>query len=258
MNGPGNVFSRPMRSPMTFSLDVVIDHLLPIRPVMSPTIPEMKLSGDAFLLQDAREALGFVHVWIVVTRAYDGLGLPQRREETIVVEIRKERERVHEVRVAVPFAIQPLRRVIRARHAHRLARYAGTPSHERERVERAERASSDDQVIHRVCVPDRGQDLLDEVPLVREVPSGAALRRGRLVVEGLAVDRIDAPELQPARVDPRRHVRDKAAVLPLIEATHRGRKDEYRSATVAEDEQLHVTTRSEERLVGKRWRSRCE
>src|SRR5207302_957057 len=165
MNGPGNVFSRPMRSPMTFSLDVVIDHLLPIRPVMSPTIPEMKLSGDAFLLQ-----------------------------------------------------------------------------HERERENRAEGASGDDQVIHRVCVPDRGKDLLDEVPLVREVSSGAVLRGGRLVVERLAVDRIDAPELQPARVDPRRHVRDKAEVLPLIEAAHRGRKDEDRSATVAEDEQLHVTT----------------
>src|SRR5438552_14891691 len=139
MNGPGKVFSRPMRSPMTLSLDVVIDHLLPIRPVMSPTIPEMKLSGDAFLLQDAREALRFVHVWIIVTRGDDDLGLPQRREETIVVEIRKEREC----------------------------------------VKRAERASGDDQVIHRVCVPDRGKDLLDEVPLVREVPSGAVLRRSR-------------------------------------------------------------------------------
>src|SRR5437879_2464427 len=52
---------------------------------------------------------------------------------------------------------------------------------------------------------------------------------GRFVVEGLAVDRIDAPELQPARIDARCHVGDKAEILPLIEAAHRGRKDEDRA-----------------------------
>src|SRR5438270_12086470 len=123
MNGPGNVFSRPMRSPMTFSLDVVIDHLLPIRPVMSPTIPEMKLSGDAFLMQDAREALGFVHVWIIVTRDDDDLGLPQRREETIVVEIRKEHESGNEESVAVAVAFHRHCRTIGAVLAHRLDLY---------------------------------------------------------------------------------------------------------------------------------------
>src|SRR5437870_11637709 len=66
------------------------------------------------------------------------------------------------------------------------------------------------------------------------------LRRGRPVIEALAVDRIDAPELEPARFDPRRHVPDQAEVLPLIEAPHRGREDEHRCSFVAEDEQLHV------------------
>src|SRR5437870_5101608 len=66
------------------------------------------------------------------------------------------------------------------------------------------------------------------------------LRRGGPVIEALAVDRIDTPELEPARFDPRRHVPDQAEVLPLIEAPHRGREDEYRRSLVAEDEQLHV------------------
>src|SRR5256712_2489287 len=99
-------------------------------------------------------------------------------------------------------------------------------------------------MVYRVRVTDRRQYLVDEVPLVREVPASAVLRSGRLVVEGLAVDRIDAPELQPARIDARCHVRDKAEILPLIEAAHRGRKDEDRGAAVAKDEQLHIATES--------------
>src|SRR5437867_3048024 len=70
--------------------------------------------------------------------------------------------------------------------------------------------------------------------------ASAVLGHRRLVVPGLAVDRIHAPELQPTRIDARRHVRHDAEVLPLVEPAHGRRKDEDRSATVAEDEHLHV------------------
>src|SRR5258706_6117912 len=109
-------------------------------------------------------------------------------------------------------------------------------------MERAERTTGDDQLIDRIRDADRRQDLVDEVPLVREVPPGAVLWRRRPVVERLAVHRVDAPELKPARVDARCHVRHDAEVLPLVEATHRAAKDKDRRAAIAEDEQLHVTS----------------
>src|SRR5438093_2142632 len=241
MNGPGNVFSRPMRRPTIFSVsDVVIDHLLPVRPVMRPTIPQMQLGGHALLLQHAREPLRFVDVRVVAPGRDDDLRLPERPQISIVVEIRKEREWIHEVRLAAPLAVQPACRVVRAGHADGLPRYARTPGDERERMKRAERSSGHDQLVLRVGVADRRQDLVDEVSLVREVAASAFLRCGRLVVPGLAVDRIDAPELEPTRIDPRCHVRHDAEVLPLVEPAHGGWKDEDRGAAVAEDEHLHI------------------
>src|SRR5438876_11954893 len=247
MNGPGNVFSRPMRMPTTLSLIcrfsyVPIHHVLPVRPIVCPAVPYIELGGHPLLLQDARETLRFVDVRVVTTRRDDDLGLPERSQKTIAVQIREEGERVHEVRFPAPFAVQPPRRVVRARHADCLARNTRAPSDERERVECAERATGDDQLIHGVRIANRRKDFFDEVPLVREMPACAVLWGGRFVVEGLAIDRIDAPELQPARIDARCHVRDQAEILPLIEAAHRSRKDEDRGAAVAKDEQLHIAT----------------
>src|SRR5437016_352106 len=68
----------------------------------------------------------------------------------------------------------------------------------------------------------------------------AVLWADRFVVEGLAVDRVDAPELQPARLDPWGHVPDEPEVLPLIEAAHGCRENHDRGALVSEDEKLHV------------------
>src|SRR5438093_12591674 len=124
MNGRGNVFSRPMRRPTTFSLDVVIDHLLPVRPVMGPTIPQVKLGRHALLLQHPGEALRLVDVRVVLARRDDDLRFAERREIPIVVEVREERERVHEVGFAAPVAIQPPRCVVRAGYADVLTRVA--------------------------------------------------------------------------------------------------------------------------------------
>src|SRR6267378_1811208 len=196
MNGPGNVFSRPMRRPTTFSAliclfsYVPIHHVLPVGPIVRPAVPDIEFGGHTLLLQHAREALRFVDVRIIPARRDDDLRRPERREIAIVVEVREKSEWIHEIRLAAPVAVQPTRRVVCAGHPDGLARDAWAPRHERERVKRPERASGDDQLIDSVREPDRRQDLVDKVPLVREMAASAILRRGRLVVEGLAVDRV--------------------------------------------------------------------
>src|SRR5919204_2254110 len=44
MKGCGNVFSRPIRSPMTLAplLDICADHLLPVRPIVRPAGPQVE------------------------------------------------------------------------------------------------------------------------------------------------------------------------------------------------------------------------
>src|SRR5207247_10589693 len=114
MNGPGNVFSRPMRMPTTLSLIcrfsyVPIHHVLPVRPIVCPAVPYIELGGNALLLQDARETLCFGDVRGAATRRDDGLGLPQPGQRTTVVHVREQAERVHRVRSPDSLATQPQR-----------------------------------------------------------------------------------------------------------------------------------------------------
>src|SRR2546423_1515463 len=106
MNGPGNVFSRPMRRPTTFSSALIcrssyvpIHHVLPVGPIVRPALPDIEFGGHALLLQHPREALRFVDVRIVPARRDDDLRRPERREIAVVVEVREKGERIHEIRL---------------------------------------------------------------------------------------------------------------------------------------------------------------
>src|SRR5207247_1810039 len=109
------------------------------------------------------------------------------------------------------------RRVVRARQADRLTRDARTPGRERDRVERPERRTRDDEVVDDVPRADRRQYLFNEIALVGKVLAGAVLRGHGLVVEGLAVHRVDAPELEPAGLHTSRQA-TSASRQPLIAA----------------------------------------
>src|SRR2546430_16483704 len=93
MNGPGKVFSRPMSRPTIFSVsDVLIDHLPPVRPVMSPTIPQMELDGHTLLPYHSPQPLGVPDVRVTSARPDKHLRFPLRTVLPIVLHIRTQRE----------------------------------------------------------------------------------------------------------------------------------------------------------------------
>src|SRR5438105_3320802 len=200
----------------------------------------MQRRRHALLLERRDDGARSGHVRVVDAGRDHELRLAQRPEQPLVSEPRQEREQVHVIRVTLPRAVEPPRRVVRAGEADRAARDTGMARRERDRVERAERRAEQLEVRIGVLAPDGRHDLFGQVPVVREVAARALLGTDLLVVEGLAVHAVDAPELEQAFVDAGAEVPDHAEVLPLIEAAHRRGEDEHRRPAVAEYEELHV------------------
>src|SRR5690606_15507030 len=75
---------------------------------------------------------------------------------------------------------------------------------------------------------------------VLAVPGHADGRMHRLVVEALAVDRVDAEELVVALLELPGEGLDHLEVLPLKKAAHAGRIHQYRGAAMPENQHLHV------------------
>src|SRR5688572_21610649 len=105
---------------------------------MRPAIPHMQARGHALLLERRDETPRLLGVGIVAARRDDDLGLAERLEGALVLQVRDKGQRVHVVRLSLTRAAQPARRVVRAGETDRLARDAGTAGRERERVERTE------------------------------------------------------------------------------------------------------------------------
>src|SRR5690348_7421097 len=111
------------------------------------------------------------------------------------------------------------------------------PSGHQHRMQPAERRAARNGSFR-----DARHHLVEQVALVLDVPPDAFSRVLVLCVPGLAVDAVDADQLDGARVDPWRQHADHAEVLPLVETTLRGREDEQRPAARPETQELHVST----------------
>src|SRR5688500_3391654 len=105
---------------------------------MRPAIPHMQARGHALLLERRDETPRLLSVGIVTARRDDDLGLAERLEGALVLQVREKGQRVHVVRLSLTRAAHPPRRVVRARETDRLARDAGRAGGEGQRVERSE------------------------------------------------------------------------------------------------------------------------
>src|SRR5687767_11922149 len=206
---------------------------------MGPAAPQVQRRGNALLLQERGDRARFVRVRVLVAGRDDDLRGTQWCKVPLVAEAREEGERVHEVALAIPTSVEPAGGIEGAGEADDLPGDLRMPERHDGGMERAERGADQAAVLVRIRLADRGDQLVEHVTFVIEVAPGAVLRRLAVVVEGLPVDAVDAPELQVPRVDAALQMRDHPEVLPLVERAHRGREDDHRHASLAEDEQLH-------------------
>src|SRR5207245_1713551 len=85
------------------------------------------------------------------------------------------------------------------------------------------------------------EDLVDHVALIVEVPSDPLVRWPAARVPGLAIDAVQAPELQAAFLDPSRQLTDQPEVLPLVEASHGGGEDQEGHPSGPKAKGLHLS-----------------
>jgi hypothetical protein len=106
----------------------------------------------------------------------------------------------------------------------------------------AEAAPYGSEVGYLGVFANEGEDLLQDVLLVLEVASDARTRTDVAVVPALAVDGVDAEDLEISMSELVMNGVDHTAVLELEEAAAGGGKDECWEAGVTEDEQFHLPT----------------
>jgi hypothetical protein len=87
---------------------------------------------------------------------------------------------------------------------------------------------------------DHRDNLVEEVPLEAEMAGKPSTRGNGAVVPAFCVDRIDAEELQVARIDLVLNGGHHAAVFKIEEPSAGCRKGQRGSTRVSEDEQFHL------------------
>ena len=121
-------------------------------------------------------------------------------------------------------------------HGKNLGEDGGMPEGEVDGMVAAKAATDCGQAGHPIAGADEGDNFVEEVLLVAEMPGDARAGNNRAVVPALCIDRIDAEELETAAFDLVLDRANHAKVFKIEETAAGSGKSERRDSGVSEDE----------------------
>src|SRR5579885_2372408 len=246
----GKDHSRPTISP-TFKVigcslhsivpvNIQLQHMLPVRPVVAPAIPDAQGVANALAPEDAGKMLVAWARNVVASNCKNDVLMLQRLNARCVVFVLDEINGIIEINGIVIIAIGPAPNIIRAAEANGAVNPFRVAQGEVDGVVRAKAGSGGHQEGVGVAVVGKGQHFLVKILIVLVVAGGALCRWPPFGIPAFAVHAVHAVELNPALFQVFAQRGNHAPVFPIVEAAIRGGEGDQTRPGMPEDQQLHL------------------
>lgn len=183
-----------------------------------PAVPDLEAVADAFLVEQVGEVLVLAEALVIPAGGEHVAGAAVAVEVPAVVEVGQVLGGGVEVGIAVRVAVEEKAHVEGAAHREEAGKDVWPAEGDVDRVVTAEGAAEGDEPLGPVVLADEWNDLFEDVAFVLDVAGDAPAWGHVAVVPALAVDRVDAEELELAAVDLIGDGADHAALFELEEA----------------------------------------
>ena len=220
--------------------DIPPDHLLPVRPIVRPTVPDAQGIADSLAPEGGGQVLVVGVGRVVAADGQDDVLAAERLQPSGVVLMPEEVGGIAGVDVVVRVAAGEALDVLGPAHPEDPVHQVRMPEAEAGGVVRPQARAGGDHVGIRVAARGEGQDLAHQVLVVLEEPPGPGTGMQVVGVPGLSGKVVQEEQLDPSLVDVIGQHLVHSPVEPLAVRAHRGGEDQNPGAVVPDDVQRHV------------------
>src|SRR5580693_1516925 len=225
-------------------LKILRCHPLPQGPIMLRMIAEhIQPVRHTLFIQHRRHLHVLVQTHIPVRRPEHDLHLPPMAQKPIVAHLRHVIRRAIEIAIVVVVSVQKLVDVIGSAHAHTMGHYVRMLQPKVDCMIPTEAAPRHRQPWRVILPAQEGQEFMQNIAFILQMPQHALSGMNALVVPALCVHRIGTKHLQLSTLNLRGEHPDHAPIFVFEEPAHGCRKHKQRRPAVSEDQRFHVAVK---------------